>query len=437
MNCKPPISRRPATSLPAAPNHKFRNLPDLLFLHEIISRRINTYKIPKKSRISLIRINLKSTRINTSGNKGLKSSRINTSGNKDLKSRRINTSKKRGRGVWKSVCRVRALLEVRRQPFVLRLPAGRQAPCASAAAAIDSAARAPYPESEASTKPPRAMDIFEEIVRLRRAGQRAALATIVHTDGSIPSYESSRMLVREDGSIAGTIGGGCVEAEVWAAAKEVMRAESPRKMTFNLNHEADYDNGLICGGTLEIFVEPILPQPELVIFGGGHVSIALGHAAHAAGFAISVVDDREAFANAERFPMAHRILTTYEDAFASLKPGASTYVVIITRGHRDDLRVLEWAVETDARYVGMIGSRRKVLSVYRALEEKAGIPPERFERVYAPIGLAIGALTPEEIAVSIAAELIAVRRGVASAAHKSIRHILATPAAANSPASDD
>jgi xanthine dehydrogenase accessory factor len=272
------------------------------------------------------------------------------------------------------------------------------------------------------------MDIFEEIVRLRRAGQRGALATIVHTDGSIPSYESSRMLVREDGSILGTIGGGCVEGEVWAAAKEVMRAEQPRKMTFNLNHEADYDNGLICGGTLEIFVEPILPQPELVIFGGGHVSIALGQAAHHAGFAISVVDDRDAFANAERFPMAHRILTSFADAFAALKPGASTYVVIITRGHRDDLRVLEWAVGTDARYIGMIGSRRKVLSVYRALEEKAGIPPERFERVYAPIGLAIGALTPEEIAVSIAAELIAVRRGAETAAHKSIRHILATPA---------
>ena len=118
------------------------------------------------------------------------------------------------------------------------------------------------------------MDLFEEIVRMRRAGQRGALATIVHTNGSIPSYESSRMLVREDGSMAGTIGGGCVEAEVWAAAKDVIRSEQPRKMTFNLNHEAGYDDGLICGGTLEIFVEPILPQPTLYIFGGGHVSAA-------------------------------------------------------------------------------------------------------------------------------------------------------------------
>src|SRR5262245_32280220 len=147
------------------------------------------------------------------------------------------------------------------------------------------------------------MDLFEEIVRMRRAGQRGALATIVHTNGSIPSYESSRMLVREDGSIAGTIGGGCVEADVWAAAREVMQKETPRKMVFNLNNEASYDSGLICGGTLEVFVEPILPQPILYIFGGGHVSTALAKTAHAAGFAIVVADDREQFANAGRFPM--------------------------------------------------------------------------------------------------------------------------------------
>ena len=153
------------------------------------------------------------------------------------------------------------------------------------------------------------MDLFEEIVRMRRAGQRGAIATIVHTNGSIPSYESSRMLVREDGSIAGTVGGGCVEAEVWAAAKDVMRSEEPRKMTFNLNHEAAYDAGLICGGTLEIFVEPILPQPMLYVFGGGHVSGAWRRCAHSAGFGIAIVDDREAFANAERFPMAGELYT--------------------------------------------------------------------------------------------------------------------------------
>jgi xanthine dehydrogenase accessory factor len=263
------------------------------------------------------------------------------------------------------------------------------------------------------------MDLFEEIVKMRRAGQRGALATIVHTNGSIPSYESSRMLVREDGSLVGTIGGGCVEADVWAAAKEVMQKEAPRKMVFNLNNEATYDNGLICGGTVEIFVEPILPQPIVYVFGAGHVSMAMAKAASSAGFGVGVVDDREAFANLQRFPMAQDVFTSYEQAFEKIQPNASTYVVIVTRGHKEDMRVLAWAVRTQARYVGMIGSKRKVLSVYKALE-KEGFRPEEFERVYAPMGLEIGALSPEEIAISIVAELIAVRRNAEGAAHKKV-----------------
>jgi xanthine dehydrogenase accessory factor len=264
------------------------------------------------------------------------------------------------------------------------------------------------------------MDIFEEIVQMRRAGRRGALATIVHTNGSIPSYESSRMLVRDDGTIAGTVGGGCVEAEVWAAAKDVIQNEQPRKMTFNLNHEAAYDAGLICGGTLEIFVEPILPQPTVYLFGGGHISTAVARVAHQAGFAIAIIDDREAFANSERFPMASEIYTTYEDAFAKVRPNSSSYLLIVTRGHKDDMNVLAWAIDTEARYIGMIGSKRKVISVYRALE-KEGHNLEKFERVHAPVGLDIGALSPDEIAVSIAAELIAVRRNAANLQHKSVK----------------
>jgi xanthine dehydrogenase accessory factor len=274
------------------------------------------------------------------------------------------------------------------------------------------------------------LDLFEEIVKMRRAGRRGALATIVHTNGSIPSYESSRMLVREDGSIAGTIGGGCVEAEVWAAAKEVMQKEAPQKMVFHLNNEASYDNGLICGGTLEVFVEPILPQPVVYLFGGGHVSMAVAKAANAAGFGIGVVDDREAFANKERFPMAQDVFTSYEEAFEKIRPNASSYLVIVTRGHKEDMRVLAWAVRTEARYMGMIGSKRKVLSVYRALENE-GYKPEEFERVYAPMGLEIGALSPEEIAVSIAAELVAVRRNAANAEHKKLKQEV-RPTAAHS-----
>ena len=276
------------------------------------------------------------------------------------------------------------------------------------------------------------MDVFEEVIRLRREGKRGVLATIVHTNGSIPSFESSRMLVREDGSIVGTIGGGCVEAEVWAAAKEVLQNEAPRKMTFNLNNEASYDNGLICGGTLEVFVEPILPQPTLWIFGGGHISIALAQTAHTAGFAIGVVDDREQFANRERFPMAKEIYVSFEEAFARLRPTACDYLVIVTRGHRDDMRVLGWAAATTAaRYIGMIGSKRKVLSVYEALERE-GISAEQLDRVHAPVGLEIGALTPEEIAISITAELIAVRRDASGLAHKSVARIRAVPSSTSS-----
>ena len=256
---------------------------------------------------------------------------------------------------------------------------------------------------------------------------RGALATIVHTNGSIPSYESSRMLVRDDGSIVGTIGGGCVEADVWAAAKEVMEKESPRKMVFTLNNEASYDNGLICGGTLEVFVEPILPQPVAYIFGGGHISMALAKSASAAGFGIVVIDDREQFANKERFPMAQELYTTYEDAFARLAPNAASYLVVVTRGHRDDMRVLAWAVRTQARYIGMIGSKRKVISVYQALE-KEGYASEEFSRVYAPMGLEIGALSPEEIAISITAELVAVRRNTSSAQHKKLQREQKEPA---------
>jgi xanthine dehydrogenase accessory factor len=264
------------------------------------------------------------------------------------------------------------------------------------------------------------MDIFEEIVRMRRAGQRGALATIVHTNGSIPSFESSRMLIRDDGSLVGTVGGGCVEADVWAAAKEVIQLEKSRKMIFNLNNEAGYDAGLICGGSLEIFVEPILPAPMLHLFGGGHVSTAVARIAHQAGFLIGIIDDRQAFANAERFPMASEIHASYEDAFAKIAPNSSTYLVIVTRGHKDDMRVLAWAADTEARYIGMIGSRRKVIAVYKALE-KEGFPAHKFDRVHAPVGLEIGALTPEEIAVSIVAELIAVRRNAENLPHKSLR----------------
>lgn len=254
------------------------------------------------------------------------------------------------------------------------------------------------------------MDVYEEVVKLRRAGGKGALATIVAARGSIPSYESAKMLVRGDGSIAGTIGGGCVEAEVWQAAQEVMATEKPRTLSFDLNQNPKYDTGLVCGGTVEIFIEPVLPAAALYIFGAGHVGRELYLAAMRAGFEVTVVDDRESYANRERYPGAREVIAEdYDRATARLAVGAAAALVIVTRGHHDDMRILRWAVGTEAGYIGMVGSKRKAAMIFRELTLE-GIAPERFARVYSPAGLDIGAVTPAEIAVSIVAELVAHRR---------------------------
>lgn len=256
------------------------------------------------------------------------------------------------------------------------------------------------------------MDIYEEIVALRQQGRRGAVATIVNVRGSVPSFETAKMLVRDDGSIVGTVGGGCVEAEVWQAAREVMENERPRTLTFNLNQNPKYDTGLVCGGTLDIFIEPVLPPAILYIFGAGHVALSLYRTAANAGFDVTVVDDRENYANRERFPLAKEVIAEdYDQAMSHLSPPEASYIVIVTRGHRDDMRVLRWAVQTPARYVGMIGSKRKTITIFRELV-KEGIPEHLFERVHAPVGFDIGAITPEEIAIAITAELIAARRRV-------------------------
>jgi xanthine dehydrogenase accessory factor len=260
------------------------------------------------------------------------------------------------------------------------------------------------------------MDVYEEIVRLRREGRKGALATITNVRGSIPSFETAKMLVRDDGSIVGTIGGGCVEAEVWQAAKEVIATEQPRTLKFDLNNDPKYDTGLVCGGTLEIFIEPVAPAPHLYLFGAGHVAWSTYKVARLAGFDVTVIDDRETFASRERFPEARDVYAgDFEHVMAQLAPGENSYIVIVTRGHRDDMRVLRWAAGQNARYVGMIGSKRKVISTFKELERE-GVDHDKLRRVAAPVGLDIGAITPEEIAVAIVAEMIAVRRHAEPAA---------------------
>ena len=259
------------------------------------------------------------------------------------------------------------------------------------------------------------MDIYEEIILLRRAGRTCALASIINTVGSIPGSSSAKMLVRDDGSIIGTIGGGAGELEVIAIAREVIESEKPQTISFNLTKRPGIDAGMVCGGSLDIFVEPIAPNPTLYLFGAGHTGLATYRTALSAGFDVVVVDERPEFANRDRFPDAKGIVVAELDvAVLQLTPNPASYIISLTPGHITDMRVLRWAVGTEARYVGMMGSRRKVTGIFQELQ-KEGVPPQRLADVHAPIGLEIGADNPEEIAISIVAELIACRRRCAAA----------------------
>jgi xanthine dehydrogenase accessory factor len=219
------------------------------------------------------------------------------------------------------------------------------------------------------------------------------------------------MLVFADGRTVGTIGGGCYESDAIGKAREAIATGQPTLARYDLNDDFVQESGLICGGQMDVYIDPIAPAPRLFVIGAGHVGFHLARAAADAGFRIHVVDDREKFANAERFPMADAVVV--DDIAAWLhrvELPASSYVVVVTRGHTHDFDALRALAARDLRYLGLIGSRAKVARVFDALQAE-GLPVECLERVHAPIGLDIGAITPAEIAVSILAELIAVRHG--------------------------
>lgn len=257
-------------------------------------------------------------------------------------------------------------------------------------------------------------DIFREIVRLQAAGVPAALATIVGTRGSTPGRTSMRLLVLGDGTFLGTVGGGCLEAEVYEAAMQSIADEQPRTLTFRLTEQDSPDSGLMCGGEVTIFVEPIT-TPALWIFGGGHVSQALCQVAALAGFRVTVADDRDRFANPQRFPEAAATLAQpFVEAVAAMPIQANTYAVVVTRGHREDGLVLEalggrFAGGERCRFLGMIGSAAKKKALFDRLL-KVGIGEDFLATVRTPMGIHIGGRTHEEIAVSVVGELISVRR---------------------------
>jgi xanthine dehydrogenase accessory factor len=340
------------------------------------------------------------------------------------------------------------------------------------------------------------MDIFEEIEKSLEDEEQIMLATILSTTGSTPAAELSKMVIRDQGVVAiGTVGGGCLEAEVLGSARSLYGTREAKISTFHLN-EDNADSGLICGGSLdvliepidrsfllvlkslrnsrergedgvlvtvlegeratakcyvavgqseaelpfpaemkgmilesarkgirtqevarfhvgdiEVIIEPVLGTPNLILFGGGHVSKFVSRFASQVGFRVTIVDDRTAFANKDRFPEAAEIIC---DGFLSsidrLRITQNTYVAVITRGHKFDEAVLERVVHSDAKYIGVIGSKRKILAAYKHYLDK-GIPRELLDRVHGPIGVDIGAVTAEEIGVSIVAELVRVRRG--------------------------
>lgn len=255
------------------------------------------------------------------------------------------------------------------------------------------------------------MDVYEDLIHERSEGRACALATIVAFKGSIPAAHDAKMVVHEDGSIVGTVGGGPAEAEVILAAREVIARGRPQMVSFSLHDNPALDSGMVCGGSLDVYIEPVIPTPVMYLFGAGHVGLVTARAARSAGWATVVVDDRPEFANAERFPEALEIRAEpFETAMAALAPNTRAAIFIATRCHDLDGRVLKWAVGTEAGYIGMIGSKRKVTTVYARLQSE-GVPATAFERVHAPVGLDIAAETPEEIAVSVLAEVIAWRRG--------------------------
>ncbi|MBM3943001.1 MAG: XdhC family protein [SAR202 cluster bacterium] len=347
-------------------------------------------------------------------------------------------------------------------------------------------------------------EVIQEAVKQLKEGQPVVLATVVRTKGSTPQKSGAMLLVRADGTGVGTLGGGCVEGDIWFAAKEMLRRRSgPEFKDYYLNEDIAARDGLVCGGTMYFFLEPVwqaddfvplgsqllnaynggdpvalatvvnAPQgssllgsklllkydgtitgslgtteldeqaikiaqrladvgsnehfatddglevfvegfttpPTLVLVGGGHVGKATADLANNLGYRVFVVDDREEFANAQRFPYAEHLAVTSYDKWPELLPiNVNSFIVVLTRGHRYDDMALDAALNTRARYIGLMGSRRKNLMIYQRLLQQ-GRTPERLKQVHAPVGLDIGAVNPEELAVSIMSEIIMVRRG--------------------------
>jgi xanthine dehydrogenase accessory factor len=249
------------------------------------------------------------------------------------------------------------------------------------------------------------------LLELLERGEAGALATVVKTSGSTPQVPGARLLLRADGSTVGTVGGGAIELRVLEALRRVQTGGEPHLLACNLASEL----GMCCGGSMEIFLEPVRAAPRLVIFGAGHVAQPTAALALSVGFELVVVDEREELNVEARFPSCRRELLDVPTALRLLSPSPRDYLLIVTHDHQLDGEALRLALRSEARYIGLVGSRRKVFRLVERVVAREG--PIDLRRLFAPVGLALGAVTPGEIALSIVAELVAVRHDVQATGH--------------------
>jgi xanthine dehydrogenase accessory factor len=260
-------------------------------------------------------------------------------------------------------------------------------------------------------------ELLEALQQIVASGQPGALATVVRVTGSTPQRPGARMLMRADGSLLGTVGGGAIEQVVVGALHTALAGGDP----YLLVRELGYDLGMCCGGRMEVFIEPLEAKPRLWLCGAGHVSEAVAGLARSVGFAVIVVDERDEQNNEQRFAGCTRELVDPPALLRRSTLGARDWLLIATHDHHLDEQVLEVALAQKPRYVGLVGSRRKVFRLLQRIAARRGESGLSLDNVYAPVGLALGAVGPEEIAVSVVAELVALRRGQAAAHMTAVR----------------
>lgn len=253
------------------------------------------------------------------------------------------------------------------------------------------------------------LEIYQELVNIAASGERAVLATVTSSRGSVPRKAGTKMIIKRDGTLIGSIGGGNVEQAVQEKALEVMKSREPQMMHLDLKGRGE-EALMICGGQMDVFLQLILPAETLYLFGAGHLSQSTATMAKMLGFRVVVIDPRPEYNNNDRFPDADALMVEeYDSAFSKLSVDENSYIIIYTPGHVTDAKCLQFAVSTRAKYIGMIGSKKKVKEIKERLRKK-GVSRQQLDEIHAPIGLEINAQTPEEIAISILAEITKFRR---------------------------